>query len=613
MKGGLCVRALRRHTVSWDNTSHRTMGDPGALKFTAIKVRTSPVAPRKEPQIVVISNQTTTRDLITMVIKKCKMDASNAEIVDLLAEYRNEADTDAETETLLDDDRPLLIYDSQPKGTIRFGLAWKPEEHIVNGPNLQLQESEMTEEGGRNGCTLPGKGSVLPIRLHSPEERPEGEYIEVTASDCLVHYEPHTGSPASTKRAWMLSNGYNQHSFTSDSPLEYRLSVACSSSNGSPRTGRSDSALTDDCSTSTGADIYTSINGRSSSNCSSSSGDEKLRNPHSTSLPDMVGLVGNQLRLSNDSTRSTRSLPIAQQRRTLPKLYVSQEDVQQKQQSISAEFSKKLRQFMKTKKDERPPPPRAPPSELDETMSVTSMEVADILAGAAPPGLSDDEDDDEQNDETTTVCSDTETLDGDSEYDEENDPPPPLVEPPSAQHHRLSHFVEQSMESFLTNVTSDPKVTPHKGPFDPRQSRFPVTSHHTLEQRPVSVFTLIQNYALSDVVLTKQSHDLDSGLIFRDKMVSFQNFRPLSGSSEKSQSCILPCISSIVTSEGAAIQGSVLKGDLIIEVNGRSAFNMGAKHVTAFIDQSKDVEMVVARKRVYINKTTCTSPRSVAF
>ncbi|ELU01596.1 hypothetical protein CAPTEDRAFT_206204 [Capitella teleta] len=107
------------HTVSWDNTSHRTMGDPGALKFTAIKVRTSPVAPRKEPQIVVISNQTTTRDLITMVIKKCKMDASNAEIVDLLAEYRNEADTDAETETLLDDDRPLLIYDSQPKGTIR--------------------------------------------------------------------------------------------------------------------------------------------------------------------------------------------------------------------------------------------------------------------------------------------------------------------------------------------------------------------------------------------------------------------------------------------------------------------------------------------------------------
>jgi hypothetical protein len=202
---------------------------------------------------------------------------------------------------------------------------------------------------------------------------------------------------------------------------------------------------------------------------------------------------------------------------------------------------------------------------MDETMSVTSLEVADILAGAGPPGLSDDEDDE---DDVTTVCSDTETLDGEESEEEEGEGElPPLVDPPPApsKHERLSNFVEQSMESFLTNLNgASSSSSRRKEPPDPRKTRFPVTSEHALEQRPVSVFTLIQNYSLSDVVLFKSGSSASSGLTLRDKMVSFQNIH--SSSAEKSRSCILPCVSGIEVAKGTRVQGVFLKGDLIIEV-----------------------------------------------
>lgn len=550
----------------------------------------------------------------------------------------------------------------------------------AEGLRQSLEKSIM----GHNGWTLPGKGPSGAC-VHSPGVHKEGSYLEVTADDCIVHYEPHMGqshsrgpSPHTTTQPWSKRtscdkdqgyirvvanrplNGtspvnrslpldnlksspcervtlpshqttydissleqYGSHSDTSVSTNDALL-CHCDGSNPS-RSSSSNSSHSHSFDKSRSTRIGSGCSSHSDTpltnldSCSSTHStshsmghasdsvepfkDDKHRSTHSTSLPNMIDLIGNQLKIVDEKSRSTLSLPTdgvkaasRPPRRSLPKLNLSQEDVQQKQQSISEQFTKKLRHFMKSKKEDPPPlvKPRSPETnELDETMSVTSLEVADILAGAAPPGLSDDEVDDE-NDETATVDSDTETLDGSMEESEMSETvaspceplklesqPVPTSKPSALKPNRLSHFVEQSMESFLTNVHSHNNnnnnedcgytwrlsqgSSSEKG--EPRQNRFPVTNHNVLEQRPVSVFNLIQNYALSDVVVSKASRELASGLALRDKMVTFQNFSSVSSPKEKFCSCILPCVAGTSSSEGVATFGSMLKGDLIIEVS----------------------------------------------
>ena len=296
--------------------------------------------------------------------------------------------------------------------------------------------------------------------------------------------------------------------------------------------------------------------------------------------------------------------------RNLPSLKISQQHVEEKRRSIADQFSDKLRKYLKERRASLnvslntshsssvtcEPPVREydPVADRDDTMSVTSMEVADILAGAPPPAPSDDEDENYDGDvqSDSTIERDSPLGDGgfvpmkfaDGPSSREvvplkKSPPPIKIQQGKEKPGHLASFVEQSMKSFISKVNkpgnNKEACSAVPPPPPPTQDTISSSNKRNTAKQPVPLFTILRTHQVNCVSVLKQRRKDPLHITVADSEMDLPNgLSEYKGQSNSPGILVLCVVTYANPGPTVFVVGELRQGDIILEVGNKQRYNV---------------------------------------
>ncbi|KAK2146340.1 hypothetical protein LSH36_615g01057 [Paralvinella palmiformis] len=645
--------------------------DQQTAKFMAVKVDVSRFTSHSKSKAFVISNKTTSRDLADMVMRKLKVDDNNQKTC-LLAEKPGGG------KVLLDpDDRVLRYYGNHPRRAPIFELI--PADSIDPimlltslNPTSTRDDVDAIKAGNlststRNGMTLPGykntdanSNVTVGDGFLTSTPNPECESAASTVdSGLMIHYEPYNGVE-DLKRTRSKSFELARDNGCGGGCNRLDLSGNASDSglmilNGNGPMGAAveawpatDLGLRDYPYRPSPQDGFQILQ---SKNSAWKPFDRHVSDGLLKGITERAHMLGSSVPDVSDRQPigdGVRKVAVLR-RRSLPRMSVSQEELNEKKRSVADLFAVKLRLFLD--KSRRPPTEDVDATtkcvekkslllsrihcrgarDDDDAVSVTSQEVAEILSSASPLKPYEEEEDDvvsvnDDNSPNLKTKPDTpqhvfQPLANASpmSYDES---PSPTRRTTSNQPPTIDSLVKESMIT-LTASNLSPRLqcsdrkperritrTDHSG-SDPGVPRW--IPQRTQSGRGVPLYTLLATHLLAPVMLQRSadtpSHFLGVRLcdvayvkcvrhVLRHWEATSRQFSV----DPKLTDNMLVAVGGIDRRSTFVITGKLFRGDIIVEVNGRTTLQMSAREVIGQMNRSEVVSLVVARSRLNVER-----------
>lgn len=646
----------------------------------AVKVDVSRLTSHANSKAFVISSKTTSRDLADMVMRKLKVDDSKQKTC-LLAEKPGGG------KVLLEpDERVLRYYGNHPRKAPIFELvpaeSLDPIMLLTSLNPASRDDADAIKAGNlsnstRNGLTLPGyktsaidansnvTNTVIGEGFLTSTPNPECDSVASTTVDSgfMIHYEPYNGTDEMKRTRSKSFELARENGRCNGDSAKLDLSGNASDSgliiNGHGQTA----AVTDTWTNS--ADGLQDYPYRPSPQ----DGFQILQSKNSAWKPfdrhvsdGLLKGLSKRAQLLGSSVPDVRDRqPIGDRarkgvvlrRRSLPRMSVSQEELNQKKRSVADLFAVKLKLFLD--KSRRPDletrcdkkknlllanVQRRTNRDDDDAVSVTSQEVAEILSAASPlkPYEEDELTESERSSSITNgqsppgkpltpqnvfqPLSDTSPLSCDDDDDDDVDQ---LASSASNQPPIIDALVQQSLMTF---TAPPPPASPRRQCSGRKpERRTPRTECPTADPplphwmptraalgRGVPLYTLLATHLLAPVMLQRSAQassahflgvrlcDVTYVKCVRHVLRHWEAISRQFSIDPRLAENMLVAVGGIDRRSTVIITGKLFRGDIIVEVNGRGCLQMSAREVLGQMNKSEVVSIVVARSRLNVER-----------